>query len=116
MPVLKLNRPTIQITLPDSGAVVELWETALAGDLLGGLSLEANSKTPKMPSPIEMVVSLIAKWDFVDEQNQPIPVEMSTVKLLSLNDFTAIALKVKDITEGISIDKDVKKNINNSST
>lgn len=115
MPILSGLRKKIEVKLPQSKGTVWLWEYALAGEMLGGMSINAQGVSNPI-SPIEVVTSLVADWDFTDEANEKLPITGDNVKQLPISDFTIIANQVTKITEVGTLPSEVKKNIPSSST
>lgn len=115
MPVLTGLRQKIEIKLPVSKGTAWLWEYPLAGEMMGGMNIDPRTGgMANSISPIEVVKSLLADWDFTNDKGEKLPIDTENVKLLPVADFTLIVNHVTKITETMS--PDVKKNTQNSSS
>jgi hypothetical protein len=85
MPTLKDSRPIKDVLLPDSGITVRILDGLLAGDVA-----DLASETNQSIQSLKIVVKLIKEWDATDESGAVLPVNLDTVKLLSVNDLKAI--------------------------
>lgn len=76
-------RETKEVTLPVSGATVTVFDGFMADQI---------DKIQKMSNPTtSMILKMIIKqWDFVDDQEQPLPVEESYIGKLHIKDVMSI--------------------------
>lgn len=89
------NRPTETVTLPKSGANVTLYTELLSGDILN-LPDEATS----YQRGIYMLQRAIKSWEFVDENDQEIPVDIKSFDMLNVTDLKFMLRRVmKDVND-----------------
>lgn len=90
MPILKDNRKSKKITLPVSGAVVEIYTSLLAGDIE---KIQEKGKTSDFIYPLTL---LLRSWDFTDENQNPCPINEENVRMLDIMDVKAIQSEVEN--------------------
>ena len=128
MPViLKDFRNTVEIVLPVTQGKVWIYDQILARDSIeidkiyvSDTSVSVNA-TDKTTSPISLraskyyeaqdatLKSMIAKWDFVDDKQEPLEPTPENIKLLPKQDFEFLYAEIeKRISRGLLTD-DQKK-------
>lgn len=113
--VLGSIRNKVKVKLPKSGGTVWMWDEVLAGDYRQSIG-DGDVTKPTAANSFRILAKLIADWDFVNEKGEKVPINENSLDLLPISDLTVLSEKLNKITENSSIDKDVKKNIKNSST
>lgn len=111
----KTSRKKKKVHLPTTGGDVFLWEYPLAGDLLGGMTIDQGGVSSASISPLEAITSLIAEWNFTDEKGSALEINVENVKLLPIGDITILAEEVERSTRSGSLSPEVKKNTASSS-
>lgn len=86
-----------EIKLPKSKATVWVWDELLAGDVLGGMQINALNKL-ESANPIMILMSVIADWNFIDKDGNKLPINEDNIRKLSIEDFVRISKEVEDIT------------------
>jgi hypothetical protein len=110
MIVLDDLRKKSEHVLPHSKAKIWLFDYALAGDMLGSLDIDIATGQPKNNiDPLNIVVSIIAEWEFCDRENNPLEINKENVGKLSMVDFAYLSEQIQQITSGLT--PEVKKNI-----
>lgn len=73
---------------------VELKKQAVGGDVLNaGFGIDNMDRTARL------MASLITNWNFTNDEGQPEPINAITVGLLEPEDFSEIAIKMKEIVD-----------------
>ena len=93
---LKELRKKTTIILPKSGAEVEIWDGFSALDVE---KINRHSNKYGEVSLIQMTVFLIVKWDFTDEQENPVAISTEAVEKLHMEDLYFILKESKIDTD-----------------
>jgi len=112
MPILNTQRGKIEVKLPQTEATVYIWDTMLAGDLSAGMDF---SNTNKKVSPLDVIVSAIAEWDFTDAAGNLLPITNENAKFIPVKDFTVLMQEIEKVTKVNNLGDDVKKNTGKTS-
>ena len=88
---------TKELTLPESGAIVKV-----KGALTFGTSLQVLEYKSEKDAQLFMVKEMIVSWDFVGEDDKPVPLSVENIKLLSPLDGQFL---VTEITKFFTADK-----------
>jgi len=73
---------------------VELKKQAVGGDVMAaGFGIDNMDRTSRL------MASLITNWNFTTDAGEPEPINAITVGLLNPEDFSAIAIKLKEIVD-----------------
>lgn len=113
--VLNTYRKKIEIKLPKTGGTVWLWNELLAGDFreMMGKTQITQDMTINAGDTFSILIKLIADWDFVNENNEKLPITQENIDLLPIKDLTKISEQVSKISGELT--EDVKKNTNKNS-
>lgn len=96
-PVLKDLRGTKTLTLPGyEGSEVVLYDSVLVGD---AMKIEKFSKNSTGEEMLKALPVFIKSWNFVGEDQKPLPVDEKNLGLLSIEAVTAIAEEVSKLIE-----------------
>jgi hypothetical protein len=106
--ILDELRSKTKVLLPKSKAEVLLWDEVLAGEVLGGLKFNSVGQVENT-NLIQIVVSLIADWNFIDKDGNKLPINEDNVRKLSLSDFKVITEQIERITQGSGVSGEEKK-------
>lgn len=96
MPVLNTTREVKKIILkessqPNDEAWVEVYQTLLAGDMIG---MESYQDDQSMAS-IAVLAKLIKSWNFTDKDKTVLPINIETVRCLPMADMIQIIQETK---------------------
>lgn len=91
MPVLTSLQSTTQVTLPASGAKLDLRDSLTVGQV-EALQGEGDQL-------INSLVVFIADWDFTDDKGEKMPVTKENVALIPIEDLEAIANHMNVVVE-----------------
>ena len=96
MPKLQELRKIVTITLPKSGAKVDVWDGFSALDIE-----KINRYTNKYDgtSLIQMTALLIKKWDFTDDNDKVVPITEEAIQKLHMEDLYKILTESKIDTD-----------------
>ena len=73
---------------------VEIKRQAVGGDVLNaGFGVDNMDRTARL------MASLVTAWNFTDDEGNPEPINAITVGLMEPDDFSAIAIKLKEIVD-----------------
>ena len=73
---------------------VEIKRQAVGGDVLNaGFGVDNMDRTARL------MASLVTAWNFTDDEGNPEPINAITVSLMEPDDFSAIAVKLKEIVD-----------------
>lgn len=76
----------------DDRAFVEMKTQAIGGDMMSaGIGVDNVERT------IRLIAALVTNWNFTDEEGKIEPINYETIARLEPQDFTVLAVKVKDI-------------------
>lgn len=92
MPVLK--KEVEKITLKESGAKVTISKRMTAG-----VAIPATQAGDDYKGTLQMLEAMIIDWDFTDEKMVKLPIEAGVINDLSLDDFTQLAVYVRELAE-----------------
>lgn len=83
------NRPVETVTMP-SGATADIEVGGLsAGDLTG-----LRQGLTEIEMTFSMLAGRIKRWDYVDENDQPLEITLDVMKYLPTEDYTALMEKL----------------------
>lgn len=87
MPVLEDPRSTKEITLPNSGAKLEVYDGLLAGDFDDILATSPESGQVKMSAVLERAIK---SWDFTDKNEKTLPITQDNIRMMQIGDMNYI--------------------------
>lgn len=86
MPILKDFRQTKKITIERyEGSEVEIYDSLLAGDLVGDEELK----------DFAVLVKYIKSWNFTDEEQKDLPINVENLKLFDSESLTKLAKEIE---------------------
>jgi len=95
MPILKDFRRTKVLKLKKyEGSEIEIYDSLLAGDIT---DFKAGDEGNTAKS-LSLVAKLIKSWNFTNEKNEPLEVNLENIKLLDIESITEISNTVKDFS------------------
>lgn len=94
MPTLHTTRNIVEVTLPSFGtddpAIVKLYDTILAGDY------EESEDENRSDRAYSIIAKIIIDWNLTDENGNPLPITLDSIKKLPIVDINAINKALKD--------------------
>ena len=113
MPILKNLRTTTKIKLPKSGGTIEMYDEFLTGDyrqLMAKEKININDKNISIAKGFDMIVRLIADWDFTDENEKKLIISEESLDLLPVSDLNVLSEHISKVAEISTVDEGEKKN------
>ncbi len=97
MPVLKDFRLTKIISVKEyPEAEIEVFNSVLARDGDNLIELEEKKNISQL---VKVLTKFIKSWNFTDEAGKPLPVDINSLNLFSLETITEMVEKIKDFSE-----------------
>ncbi|HBX15910.1 MAG: hypothetical protein UV20_C0009G0016 [Candidatus Magasanikbacteria bacterium GW2011_GWA2_42_32] len=91
MPILKDFRQIKEISLPSyQDSKIIIYSGLLFGD---AINLEIGDE---IKYTLKILPKLIKEWNFVDEENQPIPIDENSLKLFGMKDIEFLITEIQN--------------------
>jgi len=107
MPILKDFRQTKKIILPSyQDSEVIIYNSLLASESDDAIEIRKSPSAKKM---LEIIPKLIASWNFVDENQKPLPVNTENLNKMSEQDILFIVNEIKSFNESLKKNSETKQ-------
>jgi hypothetical protein len=92
MPVLKDFRRTKKISLSKhEGSEIEIYDGIIVKDAMG-----FNLENPQNANSLELIPKMIKDWNFTNEKEEKLPINMESLELLDMESLTELTNTINE--------------------
>jgi len=94
MPILKDFRRTKEITLSKhEGSKIEIYDGIVVKEAMSFNKDEENSE-----KSLDLIAKMIKSWNFTDEQEKPLPVNIESLYLFDMESLTELSTQINEFS------------------